>query len=131
MSSAGTVPAWVIAKQQKAIERQQEAQRSFGCGPSDQGADRVRQSVMRLDTEEHRAWAKDEFEFIEHTLESTSEVVDADVDFVLQRLYTAEAMVGQISALAQAREDEHRRSVELKKATVVAATASMKFLEQN
>ena len=34
MSSAGTVPAWVIAKQQKAIERQQEAQRSFGCGPS-------------------------------------------------------------------------------------------------
>ena len=50
-------------------------------------SDRVRQSVMRLDTEEHRAWAKDEFEFIEHVLESTSEVVDADVDFVL-RAYT-------------------------------------------
>jgi len=130
MSSAGTVPAWVIAKQQKAIERQQEAQRKIRVRAElTKVADRVHQSVMRLDTEEHRAWAKDEFEFIEHVLESTSEVADADVDFVLQRLYTAEAMVGQISALAQAREDEHRRSVELKKTTIVAATASMKFLQ--
>ena len=88
-------------------------------------ADRVRQSVMRLDTEEHRAWAKDEFEFIERTLESTSEVVDADVVRPATVAH-AEAMVGQISALAQARED--RRSVELKKPPLLLPPRLMKFL---
>ena len=99
MSSAGTVPAWVIAKQQKAIERQQEAQRKLRVRAElTKVADRVRQGSCASTPRNIAPGRKMNLSSLSTRLNQCRRV-DADVDFVLHRLHTAEAMVGQISAL--------------------------------
>lgn len=129
MSSRGTVPAWVIAKQQKQIALKREVERKK----------QVRQQIMKvatvvraqmaaLNNEEVTAWAKEEIEFVQHAVDSTVSISEADVDFVLKRLHKSKAILEQVQSLAENREREHQRNIEAKQTTYNAAVESVKYI---
>ena len=65
MSSRGTVPAWVIEKQQKQIALEREAKRRKQVRQQIATVvAEVRTRASALNTQEIRIWAKDEFDFV-------------------------------------------------------------------
>lgn len=129
MSSMGTVPAWVIEKQQKQIALQREAKRRQQVRQQIATvAAEVRTNASALNTQEIRTWAKEELEFVQHTVDSTATIVDADVDFVLKRLHESKAILEQIETLSEDREREHQRTVEKKTIAYNTAVESVKYL---
>jgi len=129
MSSRGTVPAWVIEKQQKQIALQREAKRRQQVRQHIATvAAEVRTKVSAVNTQEVQAWAKEELEFVQHTVASTATIVDADVDFVLKRLHESKAILEQIQTLSEDRKRENQRMVEKKTVAYRTAIESVKYL---
>ena len=129
MSSRGTVPAWVIEKQQKQIALKREAQRKKQVRQQiAKVATAVRAEMAGLNTEEVNTWAKEEIEFVQHTVDSTVSIAEADVDFVLKRLHKSKAILEQVQSLAENREREHQRKVEVKQTAYNAAVESVKYI---
>ena len=129
MSSRGTVPAWVIEKQQKQIALEREAKRRKQVRQQIATVvAEVRTRASALNTQEIRIWAKDEFDFVQKTVDSTATIVDADVDFVLKRLHKSKAILEQIQTLSEDREREHQRMVEKKTIAYRTAVESVKYL---
>ena len=129
MSSRGTVPAWVIEKQQKQIALKREADRKKLVRQQiTKVASVVRAQMSGLNNEEINTWAKEEMEFVQHTIDSTVSMVDADVDFVLKRLHKSIAILEQVQSLAESREREHQRKVEAKQTAYNAAVESVKYI---
>ncbi len=129
MSSRGTVPAWVIEKQQKQIALQREAKRRQQVRQQITAvAAEVRTKASALNTQEIQIWAKEELDFVQHTVASTAIIVDADVDFVLKRLHESKAILEQIQTLSEDREREHQRMVEKKTIAYRTAVESVKYL---
>ena len=129
MSSRGTVPAWVIEKQQKQIALEREAKRRKQVRQQIATVvAEVRTRASALNTQEIRIWAKDEFDFVQKTVDSTATIVDADVDFVLKRLHKSKAILEQIQTLSEDREREHQRMVEKKTIAYRTAFESVKYL---
>ena len=129
MSSRGTVPAWVIEKQQKQIALKREADRKKLVRQQIMKvASVVRAQMSGLNNEEINTWAKEEMEFVQHTIDSTVSMVDADVDFVLKRLHKSIAILEQVQSLAESREREHQRKVEAKQTAYNAAVETVKYI---
>ena len=129
MSSRGTVPAWVIEKQQKQIALKREAERKKQVRQQiAKVATAVRAQMAALNSEEVVTWAKEEIEFVQHAVESTASIVEADVDFVLKRLHKSKAILEQVQSLAENREREHQRKVEVKQTAFNAAVESVKYI---
>jgi len=129
MSSMGTVPAWVIEKQQKQIALQREVKRRQQVRQQIASvAAEVRTKASALNTQEIRTWAKEELEFVQHTVASTATIVDADVDFVLKRLHESKAILEQIQTLSEDRKRENQRMVEKKTVAYRTAIESVKYL---
>lgn len=129
MSSRGTVPAWVIEKQQKQIALQREAKRRKQVRQQIATVvAEVRNKASALNTHDIRTWAKEEFDFVQQTVDSTVTIVDADVDFVLKRLHESKAILEQIQTLSEDREREHQRMVEKKNIAYRTAVESVKYL---
>ncbi len=129
MSSRGSVPAWVIEKQQKQIALKREAQRRHD----------VRQQIVKivavvrtqmsaLNNDDVNTWAKEEIEFVQHTVSSTVSIVEADVDFVLKHLHKSKVILEQIQSLTEDRAREHQRKVEVKTTAYKAAIESVRYL---
>ena len=129
MSSQGTVPAWVIEKQQKRIALQREAERKKQVRQQiGKVVAVVRTQMSALNNDDVNTWAKEEMEFVQHTVASTASIVEADVDFVLKRLHKSQAILEQIQSLADDREREHQRKVEAKRTAYNTAVESVKYL---
>ena len=129
MSSRGTVPAWVIKKQQEQIALKKEAERKKQVRQQiAKVATVVRAQMSALNNEEVNIWAKEEMEFVQHAMDSTVSIVEADVDFVLKRLHKSKAILEQIQSLAENREREHQRKIEAKRTTYNAAVESVKYI---
>ena len=129
MSSQGTVPAWVIEKQQKQIALQREAERKKQVRQQiGKVVAVVRTQMSVLNNDDVNTWAKEEMEFVQHTVASTASIVEADVDFVLKRLHKSQAILEQIQSLADDREREHQRKVEAKRTAYNTAVESVKYL---
>ena len=97
MSSRGTVPAWVIKKQQKQIALKREAERKKQVRQQiAKVVTAVRAQMAALNNEEVATWAKEEIEFVQHAVDSTASIVEADVDFVLKRLHKSKAILEQV-----------------------------------
>ncbi|MBL6885671.1 MAG: hypothetical protein ISR21_08315 [Candidatus Poseidoniaceae archaeon] len=129
MSSQGTVPAWVIEKQQKQIALQREAERKKQVRQQiGKVVAVVRTQMSALNNDDVNTWAKEEMEFVQHTVASTASIVEADVDFVLKRLHKSQAILEQIQSLADDREREHQRKVEAKRTAYNTAVESVKYL---
>ena len=129
MSSRGTVPAWVIEKQQKQIALEREAKRRKQVRQQIATVvAEVRTKASALNTQEIKIWAKEEFDFVQQTVDATVNIVDADVDFVLKRLHKSKAILEQIQTLSKDREREHKRIVEKKTIAYRTAFESVKYL---
>ncbi len=129
MSSRGTVPAWVIEKQQKqiALKREMERKKQVRQQIAKVGK-AVRTQMVALNSEEVKTWAKEEFEFVQHAMDSTVSIAEADVDFVLKNLHKSKAILDQVQSLAESREREHQRKVEAKQTAYNAAVESVKYI---
>jgi len=129
MSSRGTVPAWVIEKQQKQIALEREAKRRKQVRQQIATVvAEVRTKASALNTQEITIWAKEEFDFVQQTVDATVTIVDADVDFVLKRLHKSKAILEQIQTLSKEREREYKRIVEKKTIAYRTAFESVKYL---
>lgn len=129
MSSRGTVPAWVIEKQQKQIALKREAERKKQVRQQiAKVATAVRAIMAGLNNKEVNTWAKEEMEVVQHAVDSTVSIAEADVDFVLKRLHKSKAILEQVQSLAENREREHQRNVEVKQTAYIAAVESMKYI---
>ena len=129
MSSRGTVPAWVIEKQQKQIALEREAKRRKQVRQQIATVvAEVRTKGSALNTQEIKIWAKEEFVFVQQTVDATVNIVDADVDFVLKRLHKSKAILEQIQTLSKDREREHKRIVEKKTIAYRTAFESVEYL---
>ena len=129
MSSRGTVPAWVIEKQQKQIALEREAKRRKQVRQQIATVvAEVRTESSALNTQDITTWAKEEFDFVQQTVDSTVTIVDADVDFVLKRLHKSKAILEQIQTLSKEREREYKRIVEKKTIAYRTAFESVKYL---
>ena len=129
MSSRGSVPAWVIEKQQKQIALKRETQRRNEVRQQIvKVVGVVRTQILALNNEDVNVWAKEEIEFVQHTVASTASIVEADVDFVLKRLHKSKVILEQIQSLAEDREREHQRKVEAKRTAYNTAVESVKYL---
>ena len=128
MSSRGSVPAWVIEKQQKQIALKREVQRRHQVRQQIVKVVAVVRTQMSTLNKSVNTWAKEEIEFVQHTVASTASIVEADVDFVLKRLHKSKAILEQIQSLAENREREHQRKVEVKRTAYKAAVESVKYL---
>ena len=129
MSSRGTVPAWVIEKQQKQIALEREAKRRKQVRQQIATVvAEVRTKSSALNTQDITTWAKEEFDFVQQTVDSTVTIVDADVDFVLKRLHKSKAILEQIQTLSKEREREYKRIVEKKTIAYRTAFESVKYL---
>jgi len=129
MSSRGTVPAWVIEKQQKQIALEREAKRRKQVRQQIATVvAEVRTKASALNTQEITIWAKEEFDFVQQTVDATVTIVDADVDFVLKRLHKSKAILEQIQTLSEDREREYKRIVEKKTIAYRTAFESVKYL---
>ena len=129
MSSRGSVPAWVIEKQQKQIALKREAERKKQVRQQIMNVvTAVRDQMSGLDNEEVNTWAKEEMEFVQHVVDSTVSIAEADVDFVLKRLHKSKAILEQVQSLAENREREHKRKVEAKQTAYNAAVESVKYI---
>ncbi len=129
MSSQGTVPAWVIEKQQKQIALQREAERKKQVRQQiGKVVAVVRTQMSALNNENVNTWAKEEIEFVQHTVASTASIVEADVDFVLKRLHKSKVILEQIQSLTEDRAREHQRKVEAKRTAYNTAVESVKYL---
>jgi hypothetical protein len=84
--------------------------------------------MAALNNEEVTAWAKEEIEFVQHAVDSTVSISEADVDFVLKRLHKSKAILEQVQSLAENREREHQRNIEAKQTTYNAAVESVKYI---
>ena len=129
MSSQGTVPAWVIEKQQKQIALQREAERKKQVRQQiGKVVAVVRTQMSALNNENVNTWAKEEIEFVQHTVASTASIVEADVDFILKRLHKSKVILEQIQSLTEDRAREHQRKVEAKRTAYNTAVESVKYL---
>ena len=129
MSSQGTVPAWVIEKQQKQIALQREAERKKQVRQQiGKVVAVVRTQISAMNNENVNTWAKEEIEFVQHTVASTASIVEADVDFVLKRLHKSKVILEQIQSLTEDRAREHQRKVEAKRTAYNTAVESVKYL---
>lgn len=129
MSSQGTVPAWVIEKQQKQIALQREAERKKQVRQQiGKVVAVVRTQMSVLNNDDVNTWAEEEIEFVQHTVASTASIVEADVDFVLKSLHKSKVILEQIQSLADDREREHKRKVEAKRTAYNTAVESVKYL---
>jgi len=129
MSSRGTVPAWVIEKQQKQIALEREAKRRKQVRQQIATVvAEVRTKSSALNTQDITTWAKEEFDFVQQTVDATVTIVDADVDFVLKRLHKSKAILEQIQTLSKEREREYKRIVEKKTIAYRTAFESVKYL---
>ena len=100
MSSQGTVPAWVIEKQQKQIALKREAERKKQVRQQiTKVATAVRSQMSSLNNEDVNTWAKEEIEFVQHAVDSTSSIAEADVDFVLKRLHKSKPSLNRFNPL--------------------------------
>jgi hypothetical protein len=129
MSSQGTVPAWVIEKQQKQIALQREAERKKQVRQQiGKVVAVVRTQISALNNDDVNTWAEEEMEFVQHTVASSASIVEADVDFVLKRLHKSKVILEQIQSLTEDRAREHQRKVEAKRTAYNAAVESVKYL---
>lgn len=129
MSSRGSVPAWVIEKQQKQIALKREAERKKQVRQQIMNVvTAVRDQMSGLKNEEVETWAKEEMEFVQHVVDSTVSIAEADVDFVLKRLHKSKAILEQVQSLVENREREHQRKVEAKQTAYNAAVESVKYI---
>jgi hypothetical protein len=129
MSSQGTVPAWVIEKQQKQIALQREAARKKQVRQQiGKVVAVVRTQISALNNDDVNTWAEEEMEFVQHTVASSASIVEADVDFVLKRLHKSKVILEQIQSLTEDRAREHQRKVEAKRTAYNAAVESVKYL---
>jgi hypothetical protein len=129
MSSQGTVPAWVIEKQQKQIALQREAERNKQVRQQiGKVVAVVRTQISALNNDDVNTWAEEEMEFVQHTVASSASIVEADVDFVLKRLHKSKVILEQIQSLTEDRAREHQRKVEAKRTAYNAAVESVKYL---
>ena len=129
MSSQGTVPAWVIEKQEKQIALKRETERKKQVRQQiAKVVAAVRAQMESLNNEQIKTWAKEEIEFVQHTVDSTVSIVEADVDFVLKDLHKSKAILEQVQSLADNREREHQRKVEVKQTAYNAAVESVRYI---
>ena len=130
MSSAGTVPAWVIERQRLEIERKREAERRRRVREQiNQVCSEIQTVISELTRTGNAAWASEEISEISDVLERTKSIDEADVDYILRRVSESRILVGQIEDISNHRKEEHTQTLNRKAAKLESLQNEIKFIK--
>jgi hypothetical protein len=129
MSSAGTVPAWVIEKQRLEMERKREAERRKQVRQQIVAlCQQIQSEVAGLVSSGQSAWASDEVEAIYEVLKQAESIDEGDVDDMLKRVSETKAKIGQIGSLAESRKEERKMALDLRISQVEGLLIELKSM---
>ena len=115
MSSAGTVPAWVIEKQRLELERKREAERRQKVRLQiAQICRQIEEEITNVVKSGQAAWASTEMEDISGVLKQAESIDEGDVDDMLKRVSEAQAQFSQIGTLAESRMNKKKMALDLR-----------------
>ena len=128
MSSAGTVPAWVIEKQRLEIERKQEAERRKRVKQQiNQICLEIQSELLNLSRTGEAAWAAEEIDRISQALNKAKSVDDADVDYMLNQLNESRSLSKQIGELSLSRKDANNQKIDRRLSKLETLKSHLQF----
>jgi len=129
MSSAGTVPAWVIEKQRLEMERKREAERRKRVRQQiAQICSQIEEEITNVVKSGQAAWASTEMEAISEVLKQAESIDEGDVDDMLKRVSESRAQFSQIGTLAEARMKEKKLALDLKMSQIEGLLIELKAI---
>lgn len=130
MSSAGTVPAWVIEKQRLEIERKREAERRKRVRKQiNQICSEIQSDLSALTRTGKAAWATEEISEISILLDKAKSIDEADVDYMLQQVNQSKSLSKQIEEISRNRKEEHAHALDRKAAKLESLQNDLKFIK--
>ena len=130
MSSAGTVPAWVIEKQRLEIERKREAERRKRVRKQiNQACSEIQTVISELTRTGNAAWATEEISEISNVLEKAKSIDEADVDYMLRQVNQSKSLSKQIEEISNNRKEEHAQALNRKVAKLESLQNELKFIK--
>ena len=130
MSSAGTVPAWVIEKQRLEIERKREAERRKRVRKQiNQICSEIQSDLCALTRTGNAAWATEEISEISNILEKAKSIDEADVDYMLRQVNQSKSLAKQIEEISNHRKEEHAQTLNRKAAKLESLQNELKFIK--
>ena len=129
MSSAGTVPAWVIEKQRLEMERKREAERRQKVRQQiAQICRQIEEEITNVVKSGQAAWASTEMEAISEVLKQAESIDEGDVDDMLKRVSEARAQFSQIGTLAESRMKEKKMALDLRMSQIEGLLIELKAI---
>ena len=130
MSSAGTVPAWVIEKQRLEIERKREAERRNRVrNQIEQVCSEIQTDLSNLTRTGTAAWATEEINEISNVLENAKSIDEGDVDYMLSQVSESRSLAKQIEEISNHRKEEHAQALNRKAAKLESLQNELKFIK--
>jgi len=130
MSSAGTVPAWVIEKQRLEIERKREAERRNRVRKQiEQVCSEIQTDLSNLSRTGTAAWATEEISEISNVLEKAKSIDEGDVDYMLSQVSESRSLARQIEEISRNRKEEHAQSLDRKASKLESLQNELKFVK--
>jgi len=130
MSSAGTVPAWVIEKQRLEIERKREAERRKRVRTQiNKICSEIQSDLSALTRTGNAAWASEEISEISNVLEKAKSIDEADVDYMLGQVNQSKSLAKQIEEISNNRKEEHAQTLNRKAAKLESLQNELKFIK--
>jgi len=129
MSSAGTVPAWVIEKQRLEMERKREAERRQRVRQQiAEMSQQIQSEITEIVSSGQSAWASEEMETIFQVLKQTESIDEGDVDDMLKRVSEARAQFSQIGTLVESRMKEKKMALDLRMSQIEGLLIELKAI---
>jgi hypothetical protein len=130
MSSAGTVPAWVIEKQRVEIERKREAERRNRVRKQiTQVCSEIQTDLSNLTRTGNAAWATEEISEISNVLEKAKSIDEGDVDYMLRQVSESRSLARQIEEISKSRKEEHAQTLDRKASKLESLQNELKFIK--
>jgi len=129
MSSAGRVPAWVIEKQRRELERKQEEQRRAKVRKQiNEACKEIQDELTEIAKSGNAAWASEEVSAITNVLKKANSIDEAEVDDMLRQVSQSQATVRQLNTIAQSRRHEMKMALDLNKSMVEGLLIELKSI---
>jgi len=129
MSSAGRVPAWVIEKQRREIERIKEQERRAKVRKQiEEACSVIQNELTEIAKSGNAAWATEEITAIADVLKKAESIEESEVDDILRQVSQSQATVRQLNTIAQSRRTEMRMELDLNTSLVDGLLIELKSI---
>ena len=129
MSSAGRVPAWVIEKQRREIERVKEQERRAKVRKQiEEACTAIQYELTVIAKSGNAAFASEEITAIADVLKKTESIEESEVDDILRQVSQSQAIIQQLNTIAQSRRKEMKMELDFNKSLIDGLLIELKSI---